>query len=37
MATTSEELSVRRRDFHAVDTTNPVPVRITWEQLDDGI
>jgi Uma2 family endonuclease len=33
----SEELSVRRRDFHAVDTNNPFPVKITWEQLDDGL
>jgi len=33
----SAELAVRRRDFHAVDTTNPFSVKITWEQLDDGI
>jgi Uma2 family endonuclease len=33
----SEELTVRRKDFHAVDTINPFPVKITWEQLDDGL
>jgi Uma2 family endonuclease len=32
-----EELGVRRRDFDAVDTINPFPVKITWEQLDDGL
>jgi Uma2 family endonuclease len=33
----SEELAVRRRDFHALDTINPFPVKVTWEQLDDGL
>jgi hypothetical protein len=33
----SEELAVRRRDFHALDTANPLPVKVTWEQLDDGL
>lgn len=32
-----EEVTVRRRDFHAVDTTNPFPLKLTWEQLDDGL
>lgn len=34
---TSEGLAVRGRDFHAVDTINPFPLKITWEQLDDGL
>jgi Uma2 family endonuclease len=33
----SEELRVRRRDFHAVDTISPFPLKLTWEQLDDGL
>jgi Uma2 family endonuclease len=33
----SEEIAVRRRDFHALDTTNPFPVKVAWEQLDDGL
>jgi Uma2 family endonuclease len=33
----SECLNVRRRDFHAVDAFEPFRLRITWEQLDDGL
>ena len=33
----SEGLAVRGRDFHAVDTFNPFSLKLTWEQLDDGI
>ena len=33
----SAGLAVRGRDFHAVDTSDPVPLRLTWDQLDDGI
>jgi Uma2 family endonuclease len=33
----SEELRVRRRDFHAVDTASPFSLKLTWEQLDDGL
>jgi hypothetical protein len=32
---TSEGLAVRGRDFHAVNTINPFPLKLTWEQLDD--
>jgi Uma2 family endonuclease len=32
-----EGLAVRGRDFHAVDTINPVPLTLTWEDLDDGL
>jgi Uma2 family endonuclease len=33
----SEELTVRRRDFHAVDIIDPFALKLTWEQLDDGL
>jgi len=33
----SEELRVRRRDFHALDTASPFRLKLTWEQLDDGL
>jgi Uma2 family endonuclease len=33
----SEELRVRRRDFHAVDALSPFALKLTWEQLDDGL
>jgi len=33
----SESLAVRGREFHAVDTINPFPLKLTWEQLDDGL
>ena len=33
----SECLNVRRRDFHAVDAFEPFRLRITWEQLDEGL
>jgi Uma2 family endonuclease len=29
--------AVRGRDFHAVDTISPFPLKLTWEQLDDGL
>lgn len=32
-----EGLAVRGQDFHAVDTTSPFPLKLTWEQLDDGL
>lgn len=32
-----EGITVRGRDFHAVDTINPFPLKLTWEQLDDGL
>jgi Uma2 family endonuclease len=32
-----EGLSVRGRDFHAVDTISPFQLKITWEQLDEGL
>jgi Uma2 family endonuclease len=32
-----EGIAVRGRDFHAVDTINPFPLKLTWEQLDDGL
>jgi Uma2 family endonuclease len=32
-----EGLAVRGRDFHAVDTMNPFPLKVTWDQLDDGL
>jgi Uma2 family endonuclease len=33
----SEGLAVRGRDFHAVDTINPFPLKLTWEHLDNGL
>jgi len=32
-----EGLAVRGRDFHALDTINPFPLKVTWDQLDDGL
>jgi Uma2 family endonuclease len=32
-----EGLAVRGRDFHAVDTINPYPLKVSWEDLDDGL
>ena len=32
-----EGLAVRGRDFHAIDTINPFSLKLTWEQLDDGL
>jgi Uma2 family endonuclease len=32
-----EGLAVRGRDFHAIDTINPFPLKLTWEQLDIGL
>jgi Uma2 family endonuclease len=32
-----EELAVRRADFHAVKIGEPFAMRLTWEQLDDGL
>lgn len=32
-----EELAVRRMDFHAVKTSEPFAMKLTWEQLDDGL
>lgn len=33
----TEGLAVRGRNFQAIDTINPFPLRLTWEQLDDGL
>jgi Uma2 family endonuclease len=33
----SAGLAVRGRDFHAVDTIDPFPLKLTWDQLDDGM
>jgi Uma2 family endonuclease len=33
----SESCSVRRRDFRALDTHDPFRLKVTWEQLDDGL
>lgn len=33
----SQELRVRGRDFHPVDTVTPFRLKLTWEQLDDGL
>jgi len=30
-------LAARGRDFHAVDTIDPFRLKLTWEQLDDGM
>lgn len=32
-----EGFAVRGRDFHAVDTINPFPLKLTWGQLDEGL
>ena len=32
-----EGLTVRGRDFHAIDAINPFPLKVTREQLDDGL
>lgn len=32
-----EDFTVRGRDFRAIDTINPFPLKLTWEQLDDGL
>jgi len=31
------DLNVRRRDFHALDTFDPFRLKVTWEQLDEGL
>jgi Uma2 family endonuclease len=36
-AYTTEGIAVRGRDFQAVETINPFPLKLTWEQLDDGL
>ncbi len=33
----SAGLAVRGRDFRAVDTIDPFPLKLTWDQLDDGM
>jgi Uma2 family endonuclease len=33
----SQELCVRGRDFHAVETATPFRLKLTWEQLDEGL
>jgi hypothetical protein len=32
-----EELTVRRADFHAVKVSEPFAMKLTWEELDDGL
>ena len=32
-----EELNVRRVDFHAVKISEPFAMKLTWEELDDGL
>lgn len=32
-----EGLAVRGRDFHAADTINPFRLKLTWQQLDEGL
>jgi Uma2 family endonuclease len=34
---TREGLAIRGRDFHAIDTISPFPLRLTWEALDEGV
>ena len=33
---TREGLAIRGRDFHAIDTISPFPLRFTWDALDEG-
>lgn len=33
----TQSLAVRRRDFYAVDVIKPFHLRLTWDQLDDGL
>jgi hypothetical protein len=33
----TQALAVRRRDFYAVDVIKPFHLRLTWDQLDDGL
>jgi hypothetical protein len=33
----SECLNLRRRDFYAIEALEPFRLRISWEQLDDGL
>ena len=32
-----EGLAIRGRDFHAIDTISPFPLKLTWEALDEGL
>lgn len=34
---TREGLAIRGRDFHAIDTISPFPLKLTWEALDKGL
>lgn len=34
---TSAGFAVRGRDFHTVDAIDPFPLKLTWDQLDDGM
>jgi hypothetical protein len=34
---TREGLAIRGRDFHAIDTISPFPLKFTWEALDEGL
>jgi hypothetical protein len=36
-AYTSAGLTVRGRDFLAVDVFDPFRLKVTWEELDDGL
>jgi len=33
----TQGLAVRRRDFYAVDIVKPFQLKLTWDQLDDGL
>jgi hypothetical protein len=33
----TQGLAVRRRDFCAVDIVKPFQLKLTWDQLDDGL
>jgi hypothetical protein len=32
-----QDLAVRRMDFHAVTISEPLAMKLTWEQLDIGL
>lgn len=34
---TREGLAIRGRDFHAIGTISPFPLKLTWEALDEGL
>jgi hypothetical protein len=32
-----EGLAIRGRDFHAIDTISPFPLKLAWDALDEGL